>query len=164
MTGLTVNTRLNLREVLPLPGSPSIARTDSVPLADETGIEDGVSLFHSTTAGTILLTGTPAEVLFHPATIWTPLAHLHSSEEVLMRAPSLGVLRNAELCRQIVEFRTAFSSDAVAEIRAGAKKLGNVSTGACPLDLPPGSPAPCCRPWLSPCGYDPAQRSSTRPH
>jgi 2-keto-4-pentenoate hydratase/2-oxohepta-3-ene-1,7-dioic acid hydratase in catechol pathway len=45
-------------------------------------------------AGTILLTGTPAGVLFHPATIWNPLAYLQSGDEVLMRAPWLGVLQN----------------------------------------------------------------------
>ena len=45
-------------------------------------------------AGTILLTGTPEGVLFHPATIWNPLAYLGSGDEVVIRAPWLGVLQN----------------------------------------------------------------------
>jgi len=45
-------------------------------------------------AGTILLTGTPEGVLFHPATIWNPLAYLRSGDEVVIRAPWLGVLQN----------------------------------------------------------------------
>lgn len=45
-------------------------------------------------AGTILLTGTPEGVLFHPVTLWNPLAYLRSGDEVVMRAPGLGVLRN----------------------------------------------------------------------
>jgi len=45
-------------------------------------------------AATILLTGTPEGVLFHPATIWNPLAYLQTGDEVLVRADWLGVLRN----------------------------------------------------------------------
>ena len=45
-------------------------------------------------AGTILLTGTPEGVLFHPATLWNPLAYLQSGDEVVVRAPGLGVLWN----------------------------------------------------------------------
>lgn len=45
-------------------------------------------------AGTILLTGTPEGVLFHPATIWNPLAYLRSGDEVVLRARNLGVLVN----------------------------------------------------------------------
>lgn len=45
-------------------------------------------------AGTILLTGTPEGVLFHPATIWNPLAYLRAGDEVVTRAPGLGLLRN----------------------------------------------------------------------
>lgn len=45
-------------------------------------------------AGTILLTGTPEGVLFHPATIWNPLAYLRAGDEVVARATGLGLLRN----------------------------------------------------------------------
>ena len=45
-------------------------------------------------AGTILLTGTPEGVLFHPATLWNPFAYLQSGDEVVVRAPGLGVLWN----------------------------------------------------------------------
>jgi 2-keto-4-pentenoate hydratase/2-oxohepta-3-ene-1,7-dioic acid hydratase in catechol pathway len=45
-------------------------------------------------AGTVLLTGTPEGVLFHPATIWNPLAYLRAGDEVLVRADGLGVLHN----------------------------------------------------------------------
>jgi 2-keto-4-pentenoate hydratase/2-oxohepta-3-ene-1,7-dioic acid hydratase in catechol pathway len=42
----------------------------------------------------MLLTGTPEGVLFHPACIWHPLAYLRSGDEVVIRAPWLGVLQN----------------------------------------------------------------------
>jgi 2-keto-4-pentenoate hydratase/2-oxohepta-3-ene-1,7-dioic acid hydratase in catechol pathway len=45
-------------------------------------------------AGTMLLTGTPEGVLFHPACIWNPLAYLRSGDEVVIHAPWLGVLQN----------------------------------------------------------------------
>lgn len=45
-------------------------------------------------AGTILLTGTPEGVLFHPATLWNPLAYLGSGDEVVLRARHFGALRN----------------------------------------------------------------------
>lgn len=45
-------------------------------------------------AGTILLTGTPDGVLFHPVTIWNPLGYLQSGDEVVLRARYFGVLRN----------------------------------------------------------------------
>ncbi len=45
-------------------------------------------------AGTILLTGTPEGVLFHPATIWNPLAYLRSGDEVVLKAKYFGVLKN----------------------------------------------------------------------
>ncbi|MCP5181834.1 MAG: fumarylacetoacetate hydrolase family protein [Pseudomonadales bacterium] len=45
-------------------------------------------------AGTILLTGTPAGVLFHPVTIWNPWAYLGSGDVVVARARWLGALVN----------------------------------------------------------------------
>jgi 2-keto-4-pentenoate hydratase/2-oxohepta-3-ene-1,7-dioic acid hydratase in catechol pathway len=44
--------------------------------------------------GSVLLTGTPEGVLFHPATIWNPLAYLREGDEVVLRARYFGVLRN----------------------------------------------------------------------
>jgi 2-keto-4-pentenoate hydratase/2-oxohepta-3-ene-1,7-dioic acid hydratase in catechol pathway len=45
-------------------------------------------------AGTLLLTGTPAGVMFHVLTIWAPGAYLEPGDEVWMRAPHLGALHN----------------------------------------------------------------------
>ena len=45
-------------------------------------------------AGTLLLTGTPAGVLFSPVTIWSPWAYLQSGDEVVLRAQWLGAVVN----------------------------------------------------------------------
>jgi 2,4-diketo-3-deoxy-L-fuconate hydrolase len=45
-------------------------------------------------AGTLILTGTPAGVLFHPATIWNPFAYLREDDIVTSVGTYLGVLRN----------------------------------------------------------------------
>ena len=44
-------------------------------------------------AGTLLLTGTPEGVLFHPATVWNPFAYLRAGDVVVVQAAGLGVLR-----------------------------------------------------------------------
>lgn len=43
---------------------------------------------------TLVLTGTPAGVLFHPVTLWSAGAYLGSGDEVVTTATHLGVLRN----------------------------------------------------------------------
>ncbi len=45
-------------------------------------------------ARTIVLTGTPAGVMFHPATVWSKAAYLQPGDEVIAVATHLGVLRN----------------------------------------------------------------------
>jgi len=45
-------------------------------------------------AGTLVLTGTPAGVLFHPITLWTKYAYLGPGDEVVMAITHLGVLKN----------------------------------------------------------------------
>jgi 2-keto-4-pentenoate hydratase/2-oxohepta-3-ene-1,7-dioic acid hydratase in catechol pathway len=45
-------------------------------------------------ARTLLLTGTPAGVMFHPLTLWSPGAYLVPGDEVVTRSPRLGLLRN----------------------------------------------------------------------
>jgi 2-keto-4-pentenoate hydratase/2-oxohepta-3-ene-1,7-dioic acid hydratase in catechol pathway len=42
----------------------------------------------------LVLTGTPAGVLFHPATLWSAGAYLEPGDEVVTRATHLGILRN----------------------------------------------------------------------
>lgn len=44
--------------------------------------------------GTILLTGTPEGVLFHPATIWNPRAYLREGDVVTSMGTYLGVMKN----------------------------------------------------------------------
>ena len=45
-------------------------------------------------AGTLLLTGTPAGVLFHPATLWNPWAYLREGDVVTSFGTYLGYMRN----------------------------------------------------------------------
>ncbi len=45
-------------------------------------------------AGTLILTGTPAGVLFHPLSLWNAAAYLRSGDEVVTVGTHLGVLRN----------------------------------------------------------------------
>jgi len=45
-------------------------------------------------ARTLILTGTPEGVMFHPLTIWSASAYLEPGDEVIARASHLGVLRN----------------------------------------------------------------------
>jgi 2,4-diketo-3-deoxy-L-fuconate hydrolase len=45
-------------------------------------------------ARTLVLTGTPAGVLFHPVTLWSKQAYLTPGDEVVAVATHLGVLRN----------------------------------------------------------------------
>jgi len=45
-------------------------------------------------AGTLILTGTPAGVMFHLLNIWTGQAYLRSEDEVLVFADHLGLLHN----------------------------------------------------------------------
>lgn len=45
--------------------------------------------------GTILLTGTPEGVLFHPTTIWNPAAYLREGDVVTSFGTYLGYMRNA---------------------------------------------------------------------
>jgi 2-keto-4-pentenoate hydratase/2-oxohepta-3-ene-1,7-dioic acid hydratase in catechol pathway len=45
-------------------------------------------------AGTLLLTGTPAGVAFHPLNLWRPGAYLTAGDEVITTGTGLGVLRN----------------------------------------------------------------------
>ncbi|MEM9624011.1 MAG: fumarylacetoacetate hydrolase family protein [Pseudomonadota bacterium] len=45
-------------------------------------------------AGTLILTGTPAGVIFRLANIWAPYAYLGTGDEVLVTAAHLGLLRN----------------------------------------------------------------------
>lgn len=49
----------------------------------------------STPAGTLLLTGTPEGVLFHPTTIWNPAAYLRDGDVVTSFGTYLGFTRNA---------------------------------------------------------------------
>lgn len=42
----------------------------------------------------LILTGTPEGVMFHPVTIWSASAYLEPGDEVITRATHLGVLRN----------------------------------------------------------------------
>lgn len=44
--------------------------------------------------GTLLLTGTPAGVLFHPGTLWNPWAYLRAGDVVTSFATHLGYIRN----------------------------------------------------------------------
>ncbi len=45
-------------------------------------------------ARTLILTGTPAGVMFHPVTVWSASAYLQPGDEVVAVATHLGVLRN----------------------------------------------------------------------
>jgi 2-keto-4-pentenoate hydratase/2-oxohepta-3-ene-1,7-dioic acid hydratase in catechol pathway len=45
-------------------------------------------------ARTLILTGTPAGVMFHPVTVWSERAYLQPGDEVVSIATHLGVLRN----------------------------------------------------------------------
>jgi hypothetical protein len=45
-------------------------------------------------AQTLVLTGTPAGVMFHPLNIWYAGAYLQRGDEVLTMSTHLGVLRN----------------------------------------------------------------------
>lgn len=47
------------------------------------------------TAGTIIFSGTPAGVIFKPHNLWNPWAYLRPGDEVVIRSPTLGVIRNA---------------------------------------------------------------------
>jgi len=59
-------------------------RAGSIRLTDCAGIP----------ARTLLLTGTPAGVLFHPVTLWSGAAYLEPGDDVVTAATHLGVLRN----------------------------------------------------------------------
>jgi len=43
---------------------------------------------------TLILTGTPGGVMFHPLNLWSASAYLGSGDEVVTAATHLGVLRN----------------------------------------------------------------------
>lgn len=45
-------------------------------------------------AGTVIFSGTPAGVMFKPHNLWNPWAYLRPGDEVVIRADSLGVIRN----------------------------------------------------------------------
>jgi 2,4-didehydro-3-deoxy-L-rhamnonate hydrolase len=45
-------------------------------------------------AGTVIFSGTPAGVMFKPHNLWNPWAYLRPGHEVVIRADSLGVIRN----------------------------------------------------------------------
>ncbi len=45
-------------------------------------------------AGTVIFSGTPAGVLFKPHNLWNPWAYLRPGDEVVIRAETLGVIRN----------------------------------------------------------------------
>lgn len=46
-------------------------------------------------ASTIIFSGTPAGVIFKPHNLWNPWAYLRADDEVVIRSPYLGVIRNA---------------------------------------------------------------------
>ena len=97
--GLAVNDKLRQRDVAQrMIWSPSeIARRA---LADCQGGYRSLSGQHSLTpcdaipAGTLLLTGTPAGVLFHPLNVWRPGAYLITGDVVTAYGAHLGMLRN----------------------------------------------------------------------
>jgi len=63
---------------------------------DYTTVNGAVDLTDCETipARTLVLTGTPAGVMFHPVTIWSKRAYLVPGDEVVAAATHLGVLRN----------------------------------------------------------------------
>lgn len=79
------NPREIIRQIFLLSNREFLSDRGSIPLLPDTGI---------IAAGTIVLSGTPAGVIFRSVNIWNGRLYLAEEDEVAMRSDRMGVLRN----------------------------------------------------------------------